>query len=186
MTSAFPCASSARAAARTSLACDDEHRATLVIRAETAERAGSRARQFVAMMHLGYDPGNHDHKHPGSFGLSRRPPASIRPSPSCAWSRALRWWAEADERENYVYASPPHLRRDLMATMVECGPAGFGRLCWEAALHLIKELRRQRARCRSAMKMGAMSSHLRRAMACRQDIRKVRRRTPPRTCCAVP
>ena len=41
-------------------AYDDEHYATLVIRVETAEHAGRIAQQFVAMMHLGYYPANHE------------------------------------------------------------------------------------------------------------------------------
>jgi hypothetical protein len=40
-------------------AYDDEHYATLVICADAPERAGSIAKQFVAMMHLGYYPANH-------------------------------------------------------------------------------------------------------------------------------
>jgi hypothetical protein len=39
-------------------AYDDEHYATLVICADAPERAGSIAKQFVAMMHLGYYPGS--------------------------------------------------------------------------------------------------------------------------------
>ena len=35
-------------------AYDDVHWATLVIQAETPDHAGRVARQFVAMMHLGY------------------------------------------------------------------------------------------------------------------------------------
>ena len=45
-------------------AYDDEHYATLVIRAETPEQAGSVAVQFVAMMHLGYYPANHEREFP--------------------------------------------------------------------------------------------------------------------------
>ena len=45
-------------------AYDDEHYATLVIRAEAPEQAGSIARQFVAMMHLGYYPANHEREFP--------------------------------------------------------------------------------------------------------------------------
>lgn len=45
-------------------AYDDEHYATLVIRAEAPEGAGSIAVQFVAMMHLGYYPANHDREFP--------------------------------------------------------------------------------------------------------------------------
>jgi hypothetical protein len=41
-------------------AYDDEHYATLVIRAHTSEQASSIALQFVAMMHLGYYPANHE------------------------------------------------------------------------------------------------------------------------------
>jgi hypothetical protein len=43
---------------------DDEHYATLVIRAEAPEQAGAIARQFVAMMHLGYYPANHEREFP--------------------------------------------------------------------------------------------------------------------------
>jgi hypothetical protein len=45
-------------------AYDDEHYATLVIRAEGPEQAGSIARQFVAMMHLGCHPANHEREFP--------------------------------------------------------------------------------------------------------------------------
>ena len=45
-------------------AYDDEHWATLVIQAETPDRAGSIAKQFVAMMHLGYYPANHAREFP--------------------------------------------------------------------------------------------------------------------------
>jgi hypothetical protein len=45
-------------------AYDDEHYATLVIRAETPEQASSIAVQFVAMMHLGYYPANHEREFP--------------------------------------------------------------------------------------------------------------------------
>ena len=45
-------------------AYDDEHYATLVIQAETPEQAGAIARQFVAMMHLGYYPANHTREFP--------------------------------------------------------------------------------------------------------------------------
>jgi hypothetical protein len=45
-------------------AYDDEHYATLVIRTETPEGAGKIARQFVAMMHLGYYPANHEREFP--------------------------------------------------------------------------------------------------------------------------
>jgi hypothetical protein len=45
-------------------AYDDEHYATLVIRAEAPEIAGGIARQFVAMMHLGYFPANHAREFP--------------------------------------------------------------------------------------------------------------------------
>ena len=45
-------------------AYDDEHWATLVIRAETPDHAGRVARQFVAMMHLGYYPANHAREFP--------------------------------------------------------------------------------------------------------------------------
>ena len=45
-------------------AYDDEHYATLVIRAEVPDSAGSVARQFVAMMHLGYYPANHAREFP--------------------------------------------------------------------------------------------------------------------------
>jgi len=41
-------------------AYDDGHWATLVIQAETPEQAGGVAGQFVAMMHLGYYPANHE------------------------------------------------------------------------------------------------------------------------------
>lgn len=41
-------------------AYDDEHYTTLVIQAETPECAGSVAGQFVAMMHLGTYPANHE------------------------------------------------------------------------------------------------------------------------------
>jgi len=45
-------------------AYDDEHYATLVIRAEAPEQAGAIAIQFVAMMHLGYYPANHEREFP--------------------------------------------------------------------------------------------------------------------------
>jgi hypothetical protein len=45
-------------------AYDDEHYATLVIRAHVPEEAGRVARQFVAMMHLGYYPANHEREFP--------------------------------------------------------------------------------------------------------------------------
>ena len=45
-------------------AYDDEHYATLVIRAEGPEQASSIAVQFVAMMHLGYYPANHAREFP--------------------------------------------------------------------------------------------------------------------------
>ena len=45
-------------------AYDDEHNATLVIQAETPDHAGRVARQFVAMMHLGYYPANHAREFP--------------------------------------------------------------------------------------------------------------------------
>ena len=45
-------------------AYDDEHYATLVIRADEPERAARVARQFVAMMHLGYYPANHEREFP--------------------------------------------------------------------------------------------------------------------------
>ena len=45
-------------------AYDDEHYATLVIRAETPDLAGSVAVQFVAMMHLGTYPANHEREFP--------------------------------------------------------------------------------------------------------------------------
>jgi hypothetical protein len=45
-------------------AYDDEHYATLVIRTETPEAAGRVAQQFVAMMHLGYYPANHEREFP--------------------------------------------------------------------------------------------------------------------------
>ena len=41
-------------------AYDDEHYATLVILAEAPDQAGAIAGQFVAMMHLGYYPANHE------------------------------------------------------------------------------------------------------------------------------
>jgi len=43
---------------------DDEHYATLVIQAEAPEQASSIAVQFVAMMHLGYYPANHEREFP--------------------------------------------------------------------------------------------------------------------------
>ena len=43
---------------------DDEHYATLVIQAEAPEEAVAIAMQFVAMMHLGYYPANHEHEFP--------------------------------------------------------------------------------------------------------------------------
>ena len=43
---------------------DDEHYATLVIRAEGPEQASSIALQFVAMMHLGHYPANHECEFP--------------------------------------------------------------------------------------------------------------------------
>ena len=45
-------------------AYDDEHYATLVIQAEAPEQASSIAVQFVAMMHLGYYPANHEREFP--------------------------------------------------------------------------------------------------------------------------
>jgi len=45
-------------------AYDDEHWATLVIQVETPDDAGSVPRQFVAMMHLGYYPANHEREFP--------------------------------------------------------------------------------------------------------------------------
>jgi hypothetical protein len=45
-------------------AYDDEHYATLVIQAERPEQASSIAVQFVAMMHLGYYPANHQREFP--------------------------------------------------------------------------------------------------------------------------
>ena len=45
-------------------AYDDEHYATMLIQAETPDRAGSVAKQFVAMMHLGYYPANHEREFP--------------------------------------------------------------------------------------------------------------------------
>ena len=45
-------------------AYDDEHYATLVIQAEAPEAAGRVAMQFVAMMHLGYYPANHEREFP--------------------------------------------------------------------------------------------------------------------------
>ena len=45
-------------------AYDDEHYATLVIRAEAPEQAGAIAGQFVAMMHLGTYPANHEREFP--------------------------------------------------------------------------------------------------------------------------
>jgi hypothetical protein len=45
-------------------AYDDEHYATLVIKAEGPEQASSIAVQFVAMMHLGYYPANHEREFP--------------------------------------------------------------------------------------------------------------------------
>ncbi len=43
---------------------DDEHYATLLIRAEAPEQASSIAVQFVAMMHLGHYPANHGSEFP--------------------------------------------------------------------------------------------------------------------------
>ena len=43
---------------------DDEHYATLVIRAEAPEQASSIAVQFVAMMNLGHYPANHEREFP--------------------------------------------------------------------------------------------------------------------------
>ena len=45
-------------------AYDDEHNATLVIQAEAPEQASSIAVQFVAMMHLGHYPANHEREFP--------------------------------------------------------------------------------------------------------------------------
>ena len=45
-------------------AYDDEHYATLIIRAEAPEAAGGVAMQFVAMMDLGHYPSNHDREFP--------------------------------------------------------------------------------------------------------------------------
>ena len=45
-------------------AYDDEHYVSLVIRADGPEAAGSVAVQFVAMMHLGYYPANHEREFP--------------------------------------------------------------------------------------------------------------------------
>lgn len=45
-------------------AYDDEHYATLVIRAEAPDLAERVAVQFVAMMHLGHYPANHEREFP--------------------------------------------------------------------------------------------------------------------------
>jgi hypothetical protein len=45
-------------------AYDDEHYATLVVRAEAPEAAGRVARQFVALMNLGYYPAHHEREFP--------------------------------------------------------------------------------------------------------------------------
>ncbi len=45
-------------------AYDDEHYATLVIHAEAPDAGGRIAVQFVAMMHLGYYPANHQREFP--------------------------------------------------------------------------------------------------------------------------
>jgi len=50
-------------------AYDDEHYATLVIRAEGSEQAGSIAVQFVAMMHLGSYPANLEREFPEVVGI---------------------------------------------------------------------------------------------------------------------
>ena len=52
-------------------AYDDEHYATLVIRAEEQEHDRSVARQFVAMMHLGYYPANHAREFPEVVRVER-------------------------------------------------------------------------------------------------------------------
>ena len=45
-------------------AYDDEHYATLIIRAEAPEAAGGVAMQFVAMMDLGHYPASHEREFP--------------------------------------------------------------------------------------------------------------------------
>jgi hypothetical protein len=45
-------------------AYDDEHYATLFSRTEAPEQASSIAVQFIAMMHLGYYPANHEREFP--------------------------------------------------------------------------------------------------------------------------
>jgi hypothetical protein len=45
-------------------AYDDEHYATLVIRADSEDAAGRVAMQLVAMMHLGYYLANHERELP--------------------------------------------------------------------------------------------------------------------------
>jgi len=52
-------------------AYDDEHNATLVIQAEGPEQASSIAVQFVAMMHLGYYPANHEREFPEVFRVEQ-------------------------------------------------------------------------------------------------------------------
>jgi hypothetical protein len=52
-------------------AYDDEHYATLVIQAERPEQASSIAVQFVAMMHLGYCPANHQREFPEVVRVER-------------------------------------------------------------------------------------------------------------------
>jgi hypothetical protein len=73
-------------------AYDDEHYATLVIRAEGPEQASSIAVQFVTMMHLGCYPANHEREFPEVVRVSMPPRTSMPPSPSCLWSRALKRW----------------------------------------------------------------------------------------------
>ena len=63
-------------------AYDDGHYATLVIRAEETEHAGRVARQFVAMMHLGYYPANHAREFPEVVRVERANKAMVQESPA--------------------------------------------------------------------------------------------------------
>ncbi len=73
-------------------AYDDEHYATLVIQAETPDHAGRVARQFVAMMHLGYYPANHAREFPEVVRVEQASSYFDAAEPlRCPWSRASSW-----------------------------------------------------------------------------------------------
>ena len=50
-------------------AYDHEHHATLIIKSEGQERPGTIAREFVASMHLGYYPADHQQRWPELVGI---------------------------------------------------------------------------------------------------------------------